>query len=380
MAESKQKRIKVLFVIDSLMAGGKERRLSELLIFLKQTKSVDFELVLMNEQIHYNKVIDLGIKIHYIIRKSKKDLTCFRKIYMVVKNFRPNIIHCWDSMSLIYSIPAAKLLGIKLINGMIADAPIKLNFKNPNYLRSIITFPFSDIICGNSKAGLKVYRAPKNKSYCIYNGYNPDRLKRTFNDDQLRNELLINTTFVVGMVATFSDLKDYRTYFKAASKILQERKDVTFIAIGRFTDSQEAQALIEPRWKEQIKLIGAKKDIDSYINLLDIGVLCTYSEGLPNAVLEYMALGKPVIATEGGGTSELVIHKKAGYLVEPMNIEQVVFYINTLLNNSNLRQTMGMEGKRIVESRFTIKKMATDYLSIYDEMIKGKFKVQTSNE
>src|SRR6185295_16931299 len=152
--------MKVLFFIDGLIAGGKERRLLELMKEIKSGFNVEFELVVMNREIHYQQVFELGIKIHYLIRKTKKDTSIFNKFYKICKSFKPDIIHCWDSMTAVYSIPASKLLKIKLINGMVVDAPERFNFSNKYWLRTKFAFLFSDIIIGNSKAGLRAYHAP----------------------------------------------------------------------------------------------------------------------------------------------------------------------------------------------------------------------------
>ena len=80
-------------------------------------------------------------------------------------------------MTAVYAIPACKLLNIKLINGMVVDTPVKKNILNKNWLRARLTFPFSDLIIGNSKAGLIAYKAPTKKSRCIYNGMDFERFR-----------------------------------------------------------------------------------------------------------------------------------------------------------------------------------------------------------
>ena len=72
MAKAKSGNMKILFFIDSLLAGGKERRLTELMKELKKNTSVNFGLVVMNQEIHYKEVLDLDITIHYLVRKTKK--------------------------------------------------------------------------------------------------------------------------------------------------------------------------------------------------------------------------------------------------------------------------------------------------------------------
>jgi len=73
--------MKILFFTDTLNAGGKERRLTELMKALISRKDIEFELVVMSREIHYKEVLDLGINIHYIIRKTKNDISVFKRFY-----------------------------------------------------------------------------------------------------------------------------------------------------------------------------------------------------------------------------------------------------------------------------------------------------------
>ena len=133
--------MKILFFIDTFSAGGKERRLMELMKGLKSKPEIEFELVIMSRSIHFKEVLDMGITIHHIIRKTKKDISIFKKIYDLCKNYKPDIVHCWDSMSAIYLIPTLKLLNIKFVNGMVTDAPEKTGVRNKVWFRGQINFP-----------------------------------------------------------------------------------------------------------------------------------------------------------------------------------------------------------------------------------------------
>ena len=175
--------MRVMFFIDCLRAGGKERRLTELMKILKLNEDIQFEVVVMSEDIHYKEILDLGINIHYIKRKTKKDIATFYIFYKLCKTYKPNIVHCWDSMTAVYALPTCKLLNIRLVNGMITSSPGQLNIFNKVWWRAKLTFPFSDTIIGNSRAGLAVYKAPENKSICIHNGFNFERTNDIINKE-----------------------------------------------------------------------------------------------------------------------------------------------------------------------------------------------------
>jgi len=357
--------MRILFFTDVLGAGGKERRLTELMKSLESMQDISFELVLMHKEIHYKEVLDLGIDIHYILRKTKKDPLVLYKLFKHCKEYKPDILHCWDSMTAVYSVPVCKLLNIKLVNGMITNSLTRQSIFNNYWLRAKLTFPFSDYIVGNSYSGLKSYKAPGKKSMVIYNGFDFKRINSIMPADIIRKQLDIRTRYLIGMVASFSENKDYRTYFNSACSILNKRKDVTFLAIGNDTDSADLKKLIKDEFKEHFRLLGRKSGIESFINAMDICILSTFTEGISNSIMEYMAMEKPVIATIGGGTSEIVVDNITGFLINQSDPEDLAGKIEILLNDSELRRKMGIAGKQHVTTGFSIEKMITGYYDLY---------------
>jgi len=366
--------MKVLHFIDTLRAGGKERQLVELLKGLSAYKEIVCELAIMSENIQYNAVNKLDIKKHYLIRKNKKDPRILVKLYKLCKEFKPDIIHSWGSMTSIYAVPVAKMLGIKLINGMIRDSS-PFNFFSKSCIRSKITFPFSDVILANSNAGLKAYNAPLHKSVCIYNGFDFNRIRRLHDENTVRRKFNINTEKVVGMVASFSDNKDYETYVSSAKMILQNRNNVTFLAIGGGENLEKCKKMVDDKFKDKILFLGRQEDVESIVNIFDVGLLSTntkvHGEGISNSIMEYMALGKPVVATDCGGTSELVLHGETGFLVKSQNIDDMGTRIEQLLEDKDLSIRMGNAGRERIKKKFNLGKMTKLYIGLYERLLNG---------
>jgi glycosyltransferase involved in cell wall biosynthesis len=368
--------MKIIFIIDTLGSGGKERRLTELLKKVKLSPDIEFELIVMSTNIHYKEVLNLGINIHFIIRKTKKDLSVFFKIYKLCKSYNPDIVHCWDSMTAVYVVPACKLLKIKMVNGMVIDSPVKRNILNKEWLRAKLTFPFSDIIVGNSCAGLKAYGAPSDKSCCIYNGLDLSRFTNlkdpTFVCKDIFGEIS-SDFFIIGMVAAFEDRKDYRTLIKAAISIIPRRNYVRFILIGEGANLPFIKESVPQSLMNKITFLGKRSDVESIVNIFDIGVLLTnakvHGEGISNSIIEYMALGKPVIATRGGGTDELIIDNHNGFLIEPAHADQLIEKIESMIENKLLITKLGNFGKKMVEERFDIEIMTKNYVSLYKKLL-----------
>src|SRR5271166_5115168 len=135
--------MRIMFIIDCLTSGGKERRMVELLKGMSKLEDMQCSLAIMSYEIYYKEILTLDIPIHYFIRKTKKDLSIFNKLFRHCKTERPDIIHCWDSMTAVYATYVCKSLGIKLINGMVINTPRGLKLFDKHWIRAKLVFPFS---------------------------------------------------------------------------------------------------------------------------------------------------------------------------------------------------------------------------------------------
>jgi len=367
--------MRILLFIESLRSGGKERRFVELLSKLKDYPDYELKVVLTRPDIHYQKFLDFQIPYEIIERKGlKKDPRLFIQFLRIARKFKPDIIHVWGNMVAIYAIPAKLLLGVPMINNQIVDAPEKIN---NGILSHKITFGFSDLIIANSKAGLKAYNAPKQKSKVIYNGFNFKRISNLTSKEIIRKKFNVTTKYVVGMVASFSELKDYNTYIVAAIQILQTRKDITFLCIGA-GDYMPYKNQISSKNKFLIKFLGKQEDVEDIMNVCEIGILTTnpdtHGEGISNAIMEFLALGKPVVATDGGGTSEIIEDGINGFLIPPRSPEILAQKIEFLLNHYDVRLKYGQNGINAINTKFSLEKMLKAFHKTYQIYDKTKLK------
>ncbi len=360
--------MKVIFFIESLNSGGKERRLVELIKLFTTRPNFTMELVLAKENIHYKNIFLYNIKIHILNLHNnfKKDPRVLYQFYKITKKFKPDIIHVWGNLVAFYAIPAKLILNIPMINNQITDAPIK---RPSSIFGPKITFPFSDLIIANSEAGLNAYKAPLSKSKVLSNGFDFSRIKDLKSKIDVKKKFKINTKFVVGMVASFSELKDYKTYINAANQVVGKFLDITFLCIGSGDDS-DYRIMVDPENRDRILFLGRQDNVESIMNICDIGVLATYTEGISNALLEFSALEKPVIATDGGGTKELIEEGETGFLISLKSVEQLVNRISYLIENNNEGLRMGKNGKKNIQENFSNKKMLESYLKVYESFVK----------
>jgi glycosyltransferase involved in cell wall biosynthesis len=362
-----------LFFIESLWTGGTQRRLVELIGFIKQHTDFEIALVLTEDEIDFENVRESGITIKVIKRRGLKyDPLLYFKFCRFCNLFKPDIIHSWGVMTTFYSIPAKLLCKVPLVANMINDS--KKGFKN--YSLSNIFFKtnllFSDVILSNSIAGLLAYQINSNKARVIYNGVDAERFHHNFNTIKFRERFGIKTKYIILMVASFSKYKDYDLFVDVAKEIGKTRDDTTFIGLGDGSEWIRIQKRIKDEKLYNIILPGKNKDVEPFIAASDIGLLCTYSEGISNSIIEYMSLGKPVISTDTiGGSKEIVIEGETGFCT-PRNIESVISAINFLLNNEAVRQSFGNKGRERIRSQFSIERFGKEYERVYGEVLRKR--------
>ena len=360
--------MKVAIITDNLRGGGKERRMVELMKALSvHHGKYRFVIIMMDgkdeEDIAYKYILDCNIPIFYLGGMNR--LKQVSKIYSICKNEQVNLVHFWAPIIYGYCLaPVRWMLNIPMISSSITSARKQGGKKfwicKPSYL-------LFDKILSNSYQALRVNEVPPKKAICIYNGYDPCRSIIKTSAEDIRIRYNINTSHIVSMAGEYSFRKDYPLFVRAANRVLDCNPDVTFIAMGS-GDPSPYEKLILPKYNDRIKFVGRVTDVESVYNASDIVVLATTVEGVSNAIMEGMALGKPIVSTKGPyvGTEEVVEEGKSGFLSVYHDDLAFSKYILRLLSDVLLCKQMGERGKRIVEEKFSIKQMISEFARVYD--------------
>lgn len=365
--------MKILFFAESLVAGGKERRLLELIKYLITNSDYEIALIITESEIFYKYAQELKIPIEIFKRKNiKYDPRLFINFYKYCKRFKPDIIHTWGKMTTFYAIPAKLICRRPLVSNLIANSKKDYRKYSLDSFFYALDIVFSDVILSNSKAGLQAYRINSKKAKVVTNGVHLERFQREFDITMEREKLEVKTRFLVVMVACFTLTKDYDLFLDIASEVGKSRDDVTFVGVGDGPEWQRINQRIKNENITNILLTGNRAHVEPIIAAADIGLLCTYSEGISNSIIEYMALGKPVISTDlTGGSREIIIDGVTGYCTE-RNPGAVALLINLLLNDEKLRISMGNKGRERISASFSIERMGRDYERLYHEILKQK--------
>jgi len=178
---------------------------------------------------------------------------------------------------------------------------------------------------------------------------------------------------VVGMVAHFRKMKDHPTFLRAAREILSVVPSVRFHLVGSGTLEGTARDIAQRLGiAAHVDFLGGLEGeaLRSAVRRFRVSVLSSKdNEGLPNAVLESMGAGLPVVATAVGGTPELIEDGSTGFLVPPGDAAALAERVVLLLKDPGLARAMGERGRQRVEGGFNMDRMADRFLGLYRDLL-----------
>jgi len=351
--------LRILICIEALGVGGKERQAVELIKGLACLRDIECRVVcLATDDFYLSELANQAISVDFTTRRMRWDVSIFYKLYQTLARYSPHVIHTNGLMSSFYAMPLARLMSIPLVNGSIRNA-----FRDGDLRWRVekLMAQMSDYRVANSYAGLRSrgFDVADARNIVIYNGFDFSRVERFTAAESSRN----GCRKTVGMVGEFSRLKDYRTFIEMARRLSTKRSDVVFVAVGDGETLQSSKEMAAG--VAAIEFLGQRKDVEAIVQTFDVGVLATFTEGISNSIMEYMALRKPVVATDGGGTKELVVDGETGFLVPEGDPNVLSAKIEYLLDNPEIARQMGEAGEARLRENFSTERMIEETVKLY---------------
>jgi len=353
-------RIKILYVIDGLNAGGKERQLVEILKYLDKNK-FKIGVVTLNKSQFYTETVKKLTEYFCELDKIHNKVKPLFNIRRCFKEFKPDIVHTFDSLSSFYAYRISKKYNSIFINGSIQDAGIEkgLEYKfKRQYLKK------SDLVISNSQVGLDVYKV---EGKVLYNAIDMNRFKEKNNTGKEYNIIT---------VANFSDYKDYDTFFKAALKLVKDNiVDYVYI-IGSGPNEEKYKKLVQnsdDKVNSKFKFLGRKSNVEDYLSLCDVGILCStseFGEGISNSILEYMASGLIAVSTDIGATKEIIIDGYNGFLVNEKDFEKIYELVKYVKTDGTKIKEIKDNALSTIRNKFGYEKCINKLTGIYIDLMK----------
>jgi len=177
------------------------------------------------------------------------------------------------------------------------------------------------------------------------------------------------------MVGRIGPGKGHEDFLKALSYVVKERDNVRGIIVGKaFKDAEEQETALKALARslgleEKVAFVGFYEDIPKVMAALDIFVLSSYAEPFSRSLLEAMACGKAVVATNGGGIPEIITDRRSGVLVSPRSPRELAEAILFLVDSSDERERLGKEARLCIETSFSFQAHVRSLESLYLELL-----------
>lgn len=359
---------------------GMEKHLLTLLPELNKNYNITF-IVLTESKCPVNHYLDMliqkGINVFNVIISFDIDPVCFWKIYMLLKNLRPSLVHTHLIHGDIYGICAARLAGVEhVVSTRHNDDSFRTN-PVIKALNACLHKKVSRVITISQWIAHfvnKVEGVPAEKIMPIY--YGLDEIKPLGPDRAIRDELGFSSReIVLGIIARLVEQKGHYYLIEAFSKAFEENPNLRLLIVG---DGELKAALQNQVHKKKldrfIRFTGYRNDVTDVLAALDIFVHPSLWEGFGLSILEAMAMGKPVIATSVSAIPELVEHGVTGILVPPKESESLAWAIARLSHDASTRKVFGQKARETWKRLFSTHSMVKKTDSLYSELLNSSLR------
>jgi sugar transferase (PEP-CTERM/EpsH1 system associated) len=307
-------------------------------------------------------------------REGKRILLPLR-LGALIRRLDVDVVHTHNFYSGLYGIPAARLAGrgVRVVHGehgMFQHEPRR------RQLLGRVAYPFADrviAVARDQEAILRDLGVPAEKLLTIFNGVDLDRFQPSEEALAHRHEVgCADAKAVIGCVGRLSEEKGHRYLIEAFQGISRAWAGVHLVIVGDGPLRKDLERYASGlACADRVHFTGRRQDVHEIYPMFDVFVLPSLSEGLPNAVLEAMACGRPVVATDVGGTRE-ILDTRTALMVPPGSAARLADAIVRLLEDSVLRRQLGEALRVHVEEHWSLKRMVEDYSRVYSELASSR--------
>jgi len=365
---------RVVLVVGQLGFGGAERQVSLIAGGLVES-GWPVSVICLSELVEpFGAEIEkAGIRLHRIKRRGRYDPVRLLKLVRLLRENRVELIHSHLETANIYSYLALALAGSpKFIPTALSMPADQVPLREWLLARALAA---GDAIHINSHAAIKAYsqhyRVNESKFRVVHNGTFPLPAHTERAMQAARKKLDIpQNSLVVGTLSKDAPDKNLPAFFRLVEALRTGRERVVALAAGTGLDqSYAAKVPGTGAAGEDTVLLGPRKDVETVFAAMDVFVLTSLREGLPNVVMEAMASGLPVVAFDTGGVSELIEQQVSGVVLACQNEQGLLREVGSLLDEPERRRRMGEAARARMLSQFSVEKMIERTTALYQEVL-----------
>ncbi len=373
MKKKHDKKIHIAFLVHTYGFGGLENMVTNLVNHIDPNRFKSTIISFAPLKPLHNRVHLKRVQVISLNKKGGNNLVLIFKIYRILKKIGADIVQTHNWGTALEGILGAKLARIP---GIVHAERGTIEEKKFNIVLQRFLWGFADQVLSVSEAHSKkltnIIGFAHEQIKPIVNGVDTERF---FPNPEIKGETrkklgLKNDSLCIGTVGSLRLVKNQLLLVKACKAILPHFNHVEVLIVGEGPlESQLKQEVKALGLSEQIHFAGGQTDIPEILNALDIFVLPSRSEGMPNALLEAMACGISTIATSVGGVPEVIEDGKNGILITSEDELHLTRALTELIRDHEKRHTIGIEGRRRMVSHFSLKKMVSEYQWLYESLL-----------
>ncbi len=371
----------VLHLIYALGTGGLENGLVNIINRMPAERYRHVIVCLTEAHDFKNRISASGVEVIELHKRPGHDFRLYGRLWRVIRALKPDIIHSRNLNALEMQAIAFLSSPAKRVHGEHGRDVSDLHGQSRKYnrLRKVMRTILHRYIAVSQDLAQwleDIVNVVPEKVVQIYNGVDQTRFypNQAEGAYALPKHLVAEGMVVIGTVGRLAAVKDQLSLVLAFTKLIERNPDyrstLRLVIVGDGSYRQEIESRICRAGLEAISwLPGDRSDIPELLRSMDIFVLPSLGEGVSNTVLEAMATGLPIIATDVGGNPELVEHNLNGFIVPVGDPLCLADNIEVLVQDAHKRQCFGAASSDKITKKFNWEKTVTSYMQVYDQLL-----------
>lgn len=356
-AMSTRPRIRLMLFTDSFIAGGTERQFVETLRALDRTR-YDIRVGCLKRRGPFLADVEAaGVPtLEFPIRSlhGADTVQWFWRLVRYLRAEKIEIVHAFEFYTSLFAVLAARCARVPVA---LASRRDLLSLRSParQWAIRLGGLAAHGIVANSTAAVQRLYLGLNRKVTVIPNILDKSTFRTTRKPHEVRAELGLNMDApVFGVVSALRPEKGLEVLLQAATHVFRSMPEARLVIAGEGSEQVHLKSLATDLGiTDHVIFLGHREDVPDVLSAVDVAVSPSETESLPNAVLEAMALARPVVATRVGGTPELVVDGETGYLVDAGASSPLADRIVELLRDADRRASMGAAGRQRVTEEYS---------------------------
>jgi len=375
--------LKIVYTINRMDVGGSQTHLLQVFNLLDRRRFEPVLYCLSGEGALLDAVRETGVR---VVRagvrtgfRSPRVIPAALRLAWMFRQESADIVHNYLLRANAVGSVAARLAGVPLV---LASKRGCHEMRGWELRGARLGNALSDCVTTNAEAVREFVHQDEScaleKMVVIPSGIDTDRFQPPPGGGDKARLGLRPSDPVVGVVTRMRVRKGVEEFIDAMIQVRREHPGAQGVIVGEVElDDELRQRVAAAGMAEDLHLLGRRSDMPEVLAAFDLFVLASHDEGMSNAILEAMAMEKPVVATDVGGTGEVVREGVSGRLVPPRVVEPLARAIADVLANPDGMREMGRAGRAIVVEGFSSRSMVRQMEALYEKLVRQRSGVRT---